>query len=143
MKSKVLIEYLEKIDNISPDTEIKLFVNDNVYDVGFIRSDGMIFGVNRDSFNDTADSTDKLMKQLRKAREKAKRWKRKYLELRYKVDHSETESENMSRCKYCKYAIMDYYEYYDGGKQYFVHGCQKGMPGDSECEEYDEDETNE
>ena len=91
MKSKGLIQYLEKIDNISSDTEIKLFVNDNVYDVGYIRSDGMIFGVNRNSFDDTADNTDKLMKQLRKARKKAKRWKRKYLELRYGVDKAESE----------------------------------------------------
>jgi len=89
MKSKVLIEYLEKIDDISSDTEIKFFVNDNVYDVGYISSDGMIFGVNRNLLNDTADNTDKLMKQLHKARKKAKRWKRKYLELRYKLDNEE------------------------------------------------------
>ena len=91
MKAKVLIEYLEKIDDISSDTEIKFFVNDNVYDVSFIRSDGMIFGVNRDSFNDTADNTDKLKEQLRKARKKAKRWKRKYLELKYKLDTARSE----------------------------------------------------
>ena len=91
MKSKSLIQYLEKIDEVSPDTEIKFFVNDNVYDVGFICSDGMIFGVNRNSFNDTADNTDKLKEQLRKARKKAKCWKRRYLELRYKVDKAERE----------------------------------------------------
>lgn len=91
MKSKSLIQYLEKIDEVSQDTEIKLFVNDNVYDVGLIRSDGTIFGVNRNSFDDTAYNTDKLKKQLRKARKKAKRWKRKYLELRYKVDKAENE----------------------------------------------------
>jgi len=91
MKAKVLIEYLEKIDDISSDTEIKLFVNDNVYDVGYIRSDGMIFGVNRNSFNDIANNTDKLQEQLRKARKKAKRWKRKYLELRYELDKAESE----------------------------------------------------
>jgi len=91
MKSKVLIEYLEKIDDISSDTEIKFFVNDNVYDVGFIRSDGMIFGVNRNSFDDTVDNTDKLMKQLHKARKKAKRWKRRYLELLYMLDKTESE----------------------------------------------------
>lgn len=93
MKSKSLIQYLEKIDDISPDTEIKLFVNDTVYDVSFIRSDGMIFGVNRNSFKDTADNTDKLKEQLRKARKKAKRWKQKYLKLRYKVDKAESEGE--------------------------------------------------
>ena len=91
MKSKRLIQYLEQIDEVSPDTEIKLFVNDNVYDVGLIRSDGTIFGVNRNSFNDVADNTDKLKEQLRKARKKAKRWKRKYLELRYKVDKKESD----------------------------------------------------
>ena len=91
MKYKSLIQYLEKIDEVSPDTEIKFFVNDNVYDVGWIRSDGMIFGVNRNSFNDTACNTDKLQEQLRKARKKAKRWKRKYLELRYDLDKAESE----------------------------------------------------
>ena len=93
MKSKRLIEYLEKIADISSDTEIKFFVNDTVYDIGLIRSDGTIFGVNRNSFDDAADNTDKLKEQLRKARKKAKRWKQMYLELRYKVDHSETESD--------------------------------------------------
>ena len=93
MKAKVLIEYLEKIDDISSDTEIKLFVNDNVYDVGYIRSDGTIFGVNRNSSDDTADNTDKLMKQLRKAKKKAKRWKRRYLELRYVLDKERPEDE--------------------------------------------------
>ena len=91
MKSKRLIQYLEQIDEVSPDTEIKLFVNDSVYDVGWIRGDGVIFGVNRYSLNDTDDNTDKLNKQLRKARKKAKRWKRKYLELRYKFDKAESE----------------------------------------------------
>lgn len=90
MKSKRLIQYLEQIDDISSDTEIKLFVNDNVYDVGYISSDGMIFGVNRDPRNDTVDNTDKLMKQLHKARKKAKRWKRKYLELRYDLDKAKS-----------------------------------------------------
>ena len=91
MKSKGLIRYLEKIDKVSPDTEIKFFVNDSVYDVGLIRSDGMIFGVNRNSFEDTADNTDKLKEQLRESRKNAKRWKQMYLELRYEVDHSESE----------------------------------------------------
>ena len=91
MKSKNLIHYLEKIDDISSDTEIKLFVNDNVYDVGYIRSDGTIFGVNRNSFKDIDNNTDKLKEQLRKARKKAKRWKRKYLELRYELDKAESE----------------------------------------------------
>lgn len=89
MKSKVMIQYLEKIDEVSPDAEIKFFVNDSVYDVGWIRADGVIFGVNRYSRNDTADDPDKLQEQLRKARKKAKRWKRKYLELRYKLDRTE------------------------------------------------------
>lgn len=93
MKSKRMIQYLEQIDEVSSDTEIKLFVNDNIYDVGLIRSDGTIFGVNRNSLEGTADNTDKLREQLRKARKKAKRWKQMYLELRYKVDHSETESD--------------------------------------------------
>lgn len=91
MKSKSLIQYLEKIDEVSPDTEIKFFVNGNVYDVGCIRIDGMIFGVDRNSFKDIADNTDKLKEQLRKARKKAKRWKRKYLELRYELDRAESE----------------------------------------------------
>lgn len=91
MKSKRLIQYLEQIDEVSPDTEIKLFINDSVYDVGLIRSDGTIFGVNRNSFKDTADNIDKLNKQLRKARKKAKRWKRRYLELRYGVDKAESD----------------------------------------------------
>ena len=94
MKAKVLIEYLEKIDDISSDPEIKFFVNDTVYDVGYISSDGIIFGVNRNSSNDTADNTDKLMKQLRKARKKAKRWKLKYVELRYELDKAESEKRN-------------------------------------------------
>ncbi len=89
MKAKDLIQYLEKIDDISSDTEIKLFVNDSVYDVGWVRADGVIFGVNRYSLEDTDDNTDKLLKQLRKARKKAKRWKRKYLELIYKLDKAE------------------------------------------------------
>ena len=36
-------------------------------------------------------TTIKLQEQLRKARKKAKCWKRKYLELRYKVDKAESE----------------------------------------------------
>lgn len=94
MKSKRLIQYLEQIDEVSPDTEIKFFVNDSVYDVGWIRSDGMIFGVNRSSLKDTADNTDKLKEQLRKARKKAKNWKRKYLELKYKLDKAEGRNKN-------------------------------------------------
>lgn len=90
MKTKVLIEYLEKIDEVSPDTEIKFYVNGSVYDVGWIYSDGMIFGVNRNSFKDIADNTDKLKEQLRKARKKAKRWKRRYLELLYMLDKTES-----------------------------------------------------
>jgi hypothetical protein len=74
------------------ELNIKFFVNDNVYDVGYIRSDGMIFGVNRNSFNDTDDNTDKLRKQLSKARKKAKRWKQKYLELRYDLDKAKTDN---------------------------------------------------
>lgn len=35
--------------------------------------------------------TIKLQEQLRKARKKAKRWKRKYLELRYELDKVESE----------------------------------------------------
>ena len=35
--------------------------------------------------------TIELQEQLRKARKKAKRWKRKYLELRYKLDKAERE----------------------------------------------------
>lgn len=35
--------------------------------------------------------TIKIQEQLRKARKKAKRWKRKYLELRYKLDKAESE----------------------------------------------------
>lgn len=91
MKSKRLIQYLEQISEVSPDTEIKLFVNDSVYDVGLIRSDGTIFGVNCNSFDDTADNTDKLKEQLYKERKRAKRWKQMYLELRYKVDMAESE----------------------------------------------------
>lgn len=37
--------------------------------------------------------TIELQEQLRKARKKAKRWKRKYLELRYKLDKVESEVE--------------------------------------------------
>ena len=48
----------------------------------------------------------------------------------------------MSRCKDCKYAILDYCEYYRGGKQYFVAGCKKDMDG-TECEEYEESEDKE
>ena len=44
-----------------------------------------------------SDDVNKIQEQLRKARKKAKRWKRKYLELRYKVDHSETESDKHER----------------------------------------------
>ena len=91
MKSKGLIQYLENIDEVSPDTEIRFFVNGHVYDVGYIRSDGMMFGVNRNSSKDITDNTDKLQEQLRKARKKAKRWKRKYLELRYELDKAESE----------------------------------------------------
>ena len=100
MKSKNLIHYLEKIDEIYPDAEIKIFVNGNVYDVGCIRSDGMMFGVNRNSSNDIADDTDKLQEQLRKARKKAKRWKRKYLELRYELDKAEME-DTSNLCNRC------------------------------------------
>ncbi len=35
--------------------------------------------------------TIELQEQLRKARKKAKRWKRRYLELRYKLDMAESE----------------------------------------------------
>lgn len=44
----------------------------------------------------------------------------------------------MSRCRDCKYAIMDYCEYYGGVKQYFVADCEKGMPGEAKCEEFEE-----
>ena len=91
MKYKSLIQYLEKFDELSPDTEIKFFVNGNVYDVDCIRSDGMMFGVNRNTSNDIADNTDESRGQLRKARKKAKRWKRRYLELKYKLDKAESE----------------------------------------------------
>ena len=43
-------------------------------------------------FSDDAN-TIKLQEQLRKARKKAKRWKRKYLELRYELDKVESEVE--------------------------------------------------
>ena len=43
-------------------------------------------------FPDDAN-TVKLQEQLRKARKKAKRWKRKYLELRYELDKAESEVE--------------------------------------------------
>lgn len=36
--------------------------------------------------------TIKLQEQLRKARKKAKRWKRKYLELRYDLDKAKTDN---------------------------------------------------
>lgn len=45
----------------------------------------------------------------------------------------------MSGCKDCKCAIIDYCEYYGGGKQYFVDGCEKDMLGEEECEEFEED----
>ena len=92
MKSKSLIQYLDKIDEVSPDTEIKFFVNGNVYDVGYIRSDGMMFGVNRNSSKDITDNTDKLKEQLHKARKKAKRWKRKYLDVKYELDKAKTDN---------------------------------------------------
>lgn len=92
MKSKGLIQYLEEIDEVSPDTEIKFFVNGNVYDVGYIRSDGMMFGVNRNSSKDITDNTDKLKEQLHKARKKAKRWKRKYLDVKYELDKAKTDN---------------------------------------------------
>ena len=38
-----------------------------------------------------ATVTTELQEQLRKARKKAKRWKRKYLELRYELDKAERE----------------------------------------------------
>lgn len=44
----------------------------------------------------------------------------------------------MSNCRNCKYAIIDYYEYYGGEKQYFVADCKKDMPGEEECEEFEE-----
>ena len=42
----------------------------------------------------------------------------------------------MSDCKNCKYAIMDYQEYYGGIKECFVEGCEMDMPGEEECEEF-------
>ena len=41
-----------------------------------------------------SDGVNKLQEQLRKARKKAKRWKRKYLELKCKVDSAESEDGN-------------------------------------------------
>ena len=52
----------------------------------------------------------------------------------------------MSRCRDCKYAIMDYCEYYGGEKQYFVDGCDKDILGEEEpkeCEEFEESEDKE
>ena len=49
----------------------------------------------------------------------------------------------MSRCRDCKYAIMNYCEYYGGAKQCFVEDCEKGMIGEEEpeeCEEFEESE---
>ena len=37
-----------------------------------------------------SDDVNKLQEQLRKARKKAKRWKRKYLELRYDLDKAKS-----------------------------------------------------
>ena len=44
----------------------------------------------------------------------------------------------MSGCRDCKYAIIDCFEYYGGAKQYFAADCEKGMPGEAECEEFEE-----
>ena len=38
-----------------------------------------------------SDDVNKLHEQLRKARKKATRWKRKYLELKYELDEAKTE----------------------------------------------------
>lgn len=39
-----------------------------------------------------SDDVDKHQEQLRKARKKAKRWKQKYLELRYDLDKAKTDN---------------------------------------------------
>lgn len=44
----------------------------------------------------------------------------------------------MSDCRKCKYAIIDWLEYYGGVRQYFVADCEKDMPGEAECEEFEE-----
>ena len=47
----------------------------------------------------------------------------------------------MSDCTNCKYATWDYEEYYGGGKQYFVCGCNRDADLEAdECEEYEEGE---
>ena len=47
----------------------------------------------------------------------------------------------MSKCNGCRYAIMDWLEYYGGVRRYFVDGCEKDMLGEEEpeeCEEFEE-----
>ena len=44
----------------------------------------------------------------------------------------------MSQCETCRFAIMDYEEYYGGARQYFVSGCEKDLEPDEECEGYEE-----
>lgn len=41
-------------------------------------------------------------------------------------------------CENCKYATWDYEEYYGGGRQYFVDGCQKHGEAEEACDDYEE-----
>ena len=48
----------------------------------------------------------------------------------------------MDKCETCKYATTDYEDYYGGGREYFVEGCEKCNDIDTEdCEDYEEREV--
>ncbi len=54
-----------------------------------------------------------------------------------------TGRKTMADCINCKYAVLDYEEYYNTTeKQWFVEGCKKDMPDAECCPEFEEWEDN-
>jgi hypothetical protein len=45
----------------------------------------------------------------------------------------------MTNCGNCRFAVIDYEEYYGTTmRQYFVSGCKKGLEESEDCEEFEE-----
>lgn len=87
MTIRDLLNRLNKLPDESLNMDVKAVTNCGKYDIWHIDLGGYIYCTE----DDAQENSVELRKKLRKARKKAKRWKRKYLELRYELDKAESE----------------------------------------------------
>lgn len=88
MTVKDLLNHLNKLPDESLDMNARVVTNCGKHDIWHIDLGGYIYCIE----DDIQENPAELRKKLRKARKKAKRWKRKYLELRYDLDKAKTDN---------------------------------------------------